>query len=249
MTTFRAILLALIAALLLSGCHSACFQTASIRDGVDASLGLTRVKGAEDPDVSDYSIFVRGEVGWAARRNRVGYSLGLTFISPFETRSRDLTGSGEPDFGSFPNQWAGVMPEFRLQMPRRFPVDLCLDARFNAIYPERVGLLASREFLGRFAGYTCWFLNVDFGQICVFGCEARITQMVSLMGEYSQWLSEHDYPGDYMGGGRRKPYSFGVCLSYHLPRAKEPYDVRPYAHEGGRDGDVARAGRGPAQGD
>jgi hypothetical protein len=229
MTIVRAKFLIALTAVVLCGCHSACFQTARIRDGVDAGIGVTRVRGADDPDVSDYSILVRGEVGWAARRNRVGYSLGLTFISPFETRGRDIMGADEPDLGSFPNQWAGALPEFKLQAPRNLPVDVALDVRFNAIYPERIGILASREITGRLAAYGSYFLNVDLGQIAVAGGEVKLTDTVSLMAEYSLWLSEHDYPNDYRGGRRKEPYSFGLSVSYHLPRTGKPYNPRPYA--------------------
>jgi hypothetical protein len=175
---------------------------------------------------------VKGEVGWAARRDRVGYSLGLTFISPFETRGSGIMGSDEPDFGSFPNQWAGAMPEFKLQLPRRLPVDVAFDVRFNAIYPERIGVLASRAIIGGMTAYGAYLVNADFGQLAVAGSEVRLTDTVSLMAEYSLWLSEHDYPNDYRGGGRKEPYSFGLALSYHLARTPEPYDPRPYAQRG-----------------
>jgi hypothetical protein len=232
MTKLRPITGPVVIALFLGGCHSACFQTARIRSGVDAAIGVTHVRGADHPDVSEYSILVRGEVGWAAHRDRAGYSLGLTFISPvssFETESGDIIGIDEPDYGSFPNQWAGAMPEFKLQLPRRFPVDAALDLRFNAIYPERIGALVSRPVSDRVTPYAAYFLNSDLGQLGIVGADIGLTKSVSLMAEYTLWLSEHDYPDNYHGGGRRNPYSFGLGLSYHLPRASQPYDPRPYA--------------------
>ncbi len=216
-------------ALLTCGCHSACFQTAEIRNGVDATIGITRVQGAEDAEVSDYSIFVRGEFGRSARPDRFGYGLGLTFISPFQSRGRSIMGGGEPESGSFPNEWAGVLPEFRLQMPLGLPVDMTLDARFMAVSPERIGILASRKILGGLTAYGSYFLNIDIGQLAVGGGEVRLTDTASLLAEYSIWLSDHGYPNDYVAGRRRRPYSIGLALSYHLPRMQEPYDSRPYA--------------------
>ena len=216
-------------AVLICGCHSACFQTAEIRNGVDATIGVTRVRGAEDADVSDYSIFVKGEVGRSARHDRFGYGLGLTFISPFESRGRSIMGGDKPESGSFPNEWAGVLTEFRLQMPRRLPVDLTLDVRLMAVSPERIGILASRKVVGGLTAYGSYFLNVDIGQMAVGGGEFRLTDTVSLMAEYSVWLSNHDYPNDYKVGRRERPYSMGLALSYHLPRKQDAYDSHPYA--------------------
>jgi hypothetical protein len=215
--------------MLICGCHSACFQTAEIRNGVDTTIGLTRARGAEDAEVSDYSIFVKGEFGRAASPDRFGYSLGLTFISPFESRGRSIMGGDEPESGSFPNEWAGALPELRLQMPRRLPVDLTLDVRFMAVSPERIGILASRKVAGGLTAYGSYFLNVDIGRLAVGGSEVRLTDTVSLLVEYSIWLSNHDYPNDYGGGRRKRPYSFGLALTYHLPPKQDAYDSRPYA--------------------
>jgi hypothetical protein len=225
---YRAIAV-LVPGILICGCHSACFQTAEIRNGVDATLGVTRVQGAEDADVSDYSILVKGEVGWAARPERFGYSIGLSFISPFETTNRGIMEGGEPDFGDFPNERPGVLPEFKLQAPRRLPVDLTLDVRFMTVAPERIGMLASRKIVGGLTAYGGYFLNVDIGQFAVGGIEVRLTRTTSVLAEYSTWLSDHNYPHDYRGGRRRRPYSFGLAMSYHLPRNQEAYDARPYA--------------------
>jgi hypothetical protein len=219
---------ALAGVLAFGGCHSACFQTAKIRNGVDATAGVTRVTGAENSKVSDYSIFIRGEVGWAARRNRVGYGLGLTFVSPFRTRDRDIVGD-ESDSGTFPNETVGALPEFKIQAPRNLPVDLSLDARLNAIYPERIGLLASRDLPGGVTPYGAYFFNVDFGQVAVAGAEIEVGETVSLLAEYSQWLSRHDYPTDYRGRVKERPYSIGIAVSYHLLRTPKPYDPRRYA--------------------
>jgi hypothetical protein len=211
------------------GCHSACFQTAEIRNGVEATVGVTRVQGAEESDVSDYSILVKGEIGWAARPERFGYSIGLTFISPFETANRSIVDGGEPETGGFPNERPGVLPEFKIQAPKRLPVDLTLDVRLMTVAPERIGLLASRRVVRGLTAYGSYFLNVDIGQMAVAGIEVRLNRTVSVLTEYSSWLSDQDYPNDYRGGRRDRPYSIGLALSYHLPRRKEPYDARPYA--------------------
>jgi hypothetical protein len=223
------LLAALVTSMLACGCHSACFQTARIRSGVDATVGVTRVQGAEDADVSDYSIFVKGELGWAARPERFGYSVGLTFVSPFKTKARSIRDGGEPESGDFPNERPGVLPEFRLQAPRRLPVDLTLDVRLMTVAPERIGLLASRRVMKGLTAYGSYFLNVDIGQLAVGGFEVRLTETVSALAEYSLWLSDHDYPTDYGGGRRKRPYSAGLALCYHLPRRHKPYDARPYA--------------------
>jgi hypothetical protein len=220
------------AAIQICGCHSACFQTAEIRNGVDAALGVTRVEGAEEADVSDYSVFVRGEVGRAARPERFGYSFGLTFISPFESQGRRIMDGGGKESGDFPNERPGVLPEFRLQAPRRLPVDLTLDLRLMTVAPERLGIIASRKVVGALTAYGSYFVNVDIGQLAVGGCEVRLTDTASLLAEYSMWLSDHDYPTDYRGGRRTRPYSLGLAISYHLPRKQEPYDSRPYAQKG-----------------
>ena len=138
-------------------------------------------------------------------------------------------GGDEPESGSFPNEWAGVLPELRLQLPRRLPVDLTLDARLMAVSPERIGVQASRIVAGGLTAYGSYFLNVDIGQLAVGGGEFRLSDMVSLLAEYSVWLSNHDYPNDYKAGRRKRPYSIGLALSYHLPREQDPYDPRPYA--------------------
>jgi hypothetical protein len=222
----------LVTAVWMHGCHSACFQTAEIRSGVDATMGVTRIRGADDAEVSRYSIFVKGEYGRSAAADRFGYGLGLTFIAPFESRGRSIMGGDKPESGSFPNEWAGVLPEFRLQVPRRLPVDLALDVRLMAVSPERVGVLASRRVVSPLTAYVSYFLNVDIGQLAVAGCDIRLTGTLSLLAEYSLWLSDHDYPADYSGSRRRRPYSAGLALTYHIPRKQEPYDSRPYALAG-----------------
>lgn len=216
------------------GCHSACFQTAEIRNGVQATVGVTRVQGAEEADVSDYSVLVKGEVGWAARPDRFGYSIGLSFISPFKTKNRSIMDGGELESGDFPNERPGVLPEFKVQAPRRLPVDLTLDVRLMTAVPERIGILASRRIARGLAAYGGYFLIADIGQLAVGGAEVRLTGTTSLLAEYSTWLSDHNYPNDYRGGRRRRPYSFGIALSYHLPRRQEPYDSRPYALSAGK---------------
>ena len=219
----------LVSGIFICGCHSACFQTARIRNGVDATVGVTRVQGAEEADVSDYSIFVKGELGWAARPERFGYSIGLSFVSPFKTKARSIIDGSEPDVGDFPNERPGVLPEFKLQAPRRLPVDLTLDVRLMTVAPERIGILASRNVGGRLTAYGSYFLNVDIGQLAVGGVEVELNRTVSVLAEYSIWLSDHDYPYDYRGGRRVRPYSIGLAFSYHLPRKPKAYDSRPYA--------------------
>jgi hypothetical protein len=83
--------------------------------------------------------------------------------------------------------------------------------------------------VGGLTAYGGYFLNVDIGQFAVGGIEVRLTRTTSVLAEYSTWLSDHNYPHDYRGGRRRRPYSFGVAMSYHLPRNQEAYDARPYA--------------------
>jgi hypothetical protein len=221
--------LGLAGAIMLCGCHSACFQTAKITDGIDATLGVTAVHSADDADASDYSIFVRGSIGRGATRQRYGYSFALTLVSPFKSDSLVAGGADDSEDGTFPNGTAGIMPEFKFQFHRTLPVDIAVYGRLMGIYPERIGALVSRDLSKRVTIYGGYFLNARAGQLATGGGEVSLTQRISLLAEYSAWLSEHRYPESYEGPARKYPFSFGLALSYRLPRKAEPYDARPYA--------------------
>jgi hypothetical protein len=219
----------LAASLLLAGCHSASFQSAKIRDGVNTVVGVTRLSRDVNPDISDYSVFIKGEIGWAARRRRFGYSLGLTAVAPFKNRYRDLFASQEIDLGTFPNEWAGVLPEFKLQFPRALPVDITLDLRFMTFMPERVSLLASRDFTAAFTLYGSYSYTTAIGDLLSVGSEINITRKVSILVESSIWMSEHEYPADFSGTPPRYPHTVGVGFSYHLPRTSKQHHTRDLA--------------------
>jgi hypothetical protein len=228
-STIRRITLAVLIAALLAGCHSAMFQTARIRDGMEASGGITRVYGAETEDVSDYSIYMRGELGHAASESGFGYSFALGFVSPFKNRYRYNHPSSELGFesGTLPNASAGVFPEFKLQFPRKIPVDFALDLRLNGILPERVAVITSSDLTGWLTPYAGYSLTGTEGQILCAGVELVLSDRASLLVERTQWLSEHDYPDDYEGPARKYPYSFGLALSYRFPRKSDTRNLDP----------------------
>jgi hypothetical protein len=216
--------------MLIAGCHSALFQTAKVRQGAHATVGVTRVEGAETEDVSDYSIFIKGEVGNEAHRHRFGYSAGLTIISPFKNKYRSLFRDTDIDTGTFPDEWAGVYPEFKLQAPRVLPVDVALGARFMAMAPERISLIVSRDLTHWLTLYGgCSYVATIEG-IVSFGTEIQLHEDFSLLAEYSGWLSDHDYPNDFSGPVAVRPSSVGIAISYRLPRTPEPHDPRTALH-------------------
>jgi hypothetical protein len=224
--------LLLVGILLLGGCHSACFQTAKIRDGTNATFGITKMAGAENPDISDYSIFVKGEVGREARRSRFGYSLALTFIAPARNRYRNTFTASDRDVEMFPNEWAGVFPELKLEVPRYLPVDFALDLRFIGYLPERAAMLVSWDAADFLTPYGSLSYNVAVAPELTLGTEVNVNRRLSVLLEYVTWLADHDYPDDFTGTVLKRPYSFGVALSYNWPRPQRPYDSRKYTSIG-----------------
>jgi len=218
-STYRMVLAIVIAAAL-AGCHSAMFQTARISDGMRASGGITRVHAADTPDVSDYSIFMRGEMGHAASKSMFGYSFALSFVSPFKNKSSYQHPSGELglDSGTFPNESASVLPEFKLEFPRKIPVDFALDARLSGIYPDRAALIASADLASWLTPYASYALNYPEGQLLCLGAELKLSDNYSFLIEHTQWLSEHEYPRDYYGPTRKYPHALGLGMSIRFPR-------------------------------
>ncbi len=240
-STYR-IALALTIVTGLAGCHSAMFQTAKIRDGMEASGGVTRVYGAETEDVSDYSIYMRGEMGHAASGSDFGYSFALSFVSPFKNRYRYNNPDTELGYesGTLPNGSAGVLPEFKLQLPRKIPVDFALDVRLNGIIPERGAVIASADLASWLTPYASYALTGTEGQLLSVGAELILGDNVSLLIERTQWLSEHQYPDDYEGSIRKYPYSIGLAMSYRFPRKSDsrkhdPRDLAFHTLGSGRD--------------
>jgi hypothetical protein len=221
--------LALLGALLLAGCHSACFQTAKSRDGTNATFGITKIHAAENPDISDYSIFVKGEFGREARRSRFGYNLGLTFIIPARNRYRNTFTVSDRDIEMFPNEWAGIFPELKIQMPRYMPVDIALDLRFIGYVPERAALLMSWDAAAFLTPYGSLSYNVAVAPELALGTEIGVSRRLSLLVECTTWLADHDYPDDFTGTALKRPYSFGLGLSYNWPRPRKPYDARRFS--------------------
>ncbi|MFC1799724.1 hypothetical protein ACFL2Z_02290 [Candidatus Eisenbacteria bacterium] len=241
-STYR-IALALMVIAGLAGCHSAMFQTARIRDGMEASAGVTRAHGGDSTDVSDYSIYMRGEMGYAASESKFGYSFALSFVSPFKNRGSYKYGSGElewNDSGSLPNEFASVLPELKLQFPRKIPVDFALDARFSGIYPERAAVIASADLASWLTPYASYALNYPEGQLLCLGSELILGDNVALLIEGTRWLSEHEYPDDYYAPVHKYPYSFGLTMSYRFPRKSDsrkhaPRDLAFHNLGSGRD--------------
>lgn len=219
----------LLAVLLLAGCHSACFQTAKIRNGTDAAVGITWIDAADNPAISDYSIFIRGAVGRAARTTDFGYSFAVTAVAPLKNKHRNVFTSAERDIEVFPNEWAGVLPEFKLQIPRILPVDVAIDFRLMGYVPERVALLTSYDVARVVTLYGSWSYNLAVApQMCV-GIRYDLSSRSSLLIEYSAWLSDHDYPDDFSGSALKRPYSVGMALSHHWPRPPKDHDHREFA--------------------
>jgi hypothetical protein len=216
--------LALVGIVLLAGCHSACFQTARIRDGTSGTVGITRIDAADNPDISDYSVFIKGEVGREAGRSRPGYSLGLSFIVPVRNRYRNTFTSSDRDVEMFPNEWAGVFPEVKLQMPQVLPVDAAVDFRMIGYLPERIALLLSYDVTEIMALYGSLSYNVAVAPQAAVGTEVTVTRRFSVLLEYTSWLADHDYPDGFSGTVIKRPYSVGFAVSYRWPRAPEPYD-------------------------
>lgn len=218
--------LALLVVLMLAGCHSALFQTAKIKEGATVTAGVTRADAADASGVSDYSVSIKAEVGRAAHRYRFGYSLGLTFISPVKKRQRDFLGDPDSDVGTFPNEWAGVYPEFKLQTPTKIPIDLALDARLMGYLPERICAITSYDLTGRLTLYGSFAYITTLNAVVSVGSEINLTHSVSLLIESSAWLADHRYPDGYRGPTKSRPVTLGVAISYNLPRPPRPIDPR-----------------------
>jgi hypothetical protein len=221
--------------ILIAGCHSASFQTARIRNGINTVVGVTRVDEDANPDISNYSVFIKGEMGRSAREERFGYSFGLTLVGPLKNRYRDLFTSEDMESGTFPNEWAGVLPELKLQLPRLVPVDIAFDLRFMAVVPERFSQLASYELNDHITFYESFSYTTAIGQLLSVGAEINLNPKMSLMFEYSRWLSQHDYPADFEDPAPRYPYTIGIAFSYHLIKTATKYDLHDLATQTGSE--------------
>jgi hypothetical protein len=210
-------LLAILLTCLLAGCHSACFQTAKIRQGTNTYLGVTKVQDNGTDEVSDYSVFVKGEIGHEATPEGFGYSFGLTFVSPLSKEQRKTPSSPDKDIESYPNEYVGILPEVKFQFRRVLPVDMAVGARLFAIYPNRATFYLSKD-LGRSATVYANYSLDAVGHLVHTGLEVNLTPKVSVFAEYSAWLSKHEYPSDCLGCVKAYPQSFGLCFSYHILR-------------------------------
>ena len=198
------------------GCHSACFQTAKIKQGATAYVGAVKLEDSASPGFSDYSVFIKGEIGRSATAERFGYSFGMTFVSPVKKQERGLFRSlGETDIDLFPNEYATVMPEVKVQAPRILPLDIALGGRLSAILPERVTVFASRDIGQRITLYSNYSRDI-MGHMLHAGMEINLTANISALLEYSSWLSKHNYPTDDQAGSPVHPKSIGVCFCYSV---------------------------------
>lgn len=210
--------LLLAACSVICGCHSACFQTAKIEDGAKVYFGTVVLDDAASPGYSDYSVFIKGEIGRSATSDRFGYSFAMTFVSPLQKDERDLIGkSSEPNIAMYPNEYAAVLPEVKVQLPRVLPVDLGLGGRLFAVFPDRATLFASRDVGDRLTAYSNYSLSTT-GHILHAGLEADITENFSLFLEYTSWLDDYDYPAGAPKGVPSLPAAIGLCVSYNVPR-------------------------------
>jgi hypothetical protein len=197
-------------------------------------VGVTDIEDGETPEVSDQSVFIKGEWGRRARPGRFGYSLGLTVVAPLENQYRSDFINPEAQGGTFPNEWLGPMPEVKFQIPEMLPFDVALDLRLMAFMPERASLIVSFDPLSRLGVYGSIGFSASIGGLAVAGSELGITDRLSLMVEYSRWLSSHSYPGEASGATRAFPESVGLAVGYVLPRKKNTQDLRRYASAGDR---------------
>jgi hypothetical protein len=196
------------------GCHSACFQSAKIKQGATAYVGVAKLEDTASPGFSDYSVFIKGEVGRSATAERFGYSFGMTFVSPVKKEDRELfRTSGEIDADLFPNEYATVMPEVKVQAPRILPLDIAVGGRLSAVFPSRATVFASRDIGQRITLYSNY--SRDFmGHLLHTGMEINLTGSITAFLEYSSWLSEHEYPSDDQAESPAHPKSIGVCFCY-----------------------------------
>jgi len=196
----------------ISGCHSALFQTASVHQGVSATLGVTRVDTGRPQGASDYSVMVKADLGKEGSVSRFGYSLGITVISPVKTQTGQTSGT-EFDLGSYPNQFGAFFPEFKLQFPQRLPFDLALDLRLAAYIPERACLIVSKDLANRLSFYTSVGYQTVIRGLWITGFKFAFNQNIALIVEESVWLSKHRYP-EGVKDLDPKPYSIGLALSF-----------------------------------
>jgi hypothetical protein len=212
------LLLVIVVGTALCGCHSACFQTAKIRQGGTAYVGSLKLEDSATPGFSDYSVFIKGEIGRSATAKQFGYSFAMTFVSPLKKDHRELFHtSGEIDADLFPNEYATVFPEAKIQAPRVLPVDMALGGRLSAVFPDRATVFVSRDVGQRITLYSAYSLDI-MGHLLHSGMEISLTDRLSAFLEYSTWLSEHDYPSDYSGSSPARPKSIGVCFCYAAAR-------------------------------
>jgi len=213
-------------AVALAGCNSAMFQTAHIIDGSSAVVGLTRVEDGEETDVSDYSIFIKGSIGWAASRSHPGYEIGLTLLSPLRNRQSRSMSPDEARYGTFPNEWAGIFPEFKLQLPRCLPIEIALDLRLMTYLPERIAIVGSRKISSWLTLYGSYSYAASVAGMANLGAEIRIHPRLAIFVEHTRWLNKHHYPEDYTGSPLEYPFSVGIALEYIAPSPRRPIDPR-----------------------
>ncbi len=181
-------------------------------------MGIVKVNDNGTDDVSEYSVFVKAELGRGATRDRFGYSFALTFVSPLRKDSGEYFGKkADPDLKFFPNEFGAVFPEIKLQLPRVLPFDLAVGGRLFGIYPSRASLFLSKDAGSRMTIYSNY--SVDFmGQLLHAGIEVHLTPRSSIFVEYSRWLSEYRYPPEVSHDATAHPNSMGLCISYHPSR-------------------------------
>ncbi|MGQ9603636.1 MAG: hypothetical protein ACUVUU_05440 [bacterium] len=197
--------------LAISGCHSALFQTARVQQGTSATVGITGVSTGKSMGASDYSVFLKVEIGREGSPSRFGYSLATTAITPM--KSPIISGDGKgTDSGSYPNQYAAFFPEFKLQFPQRLAFDIALDLRLAAYIPERICLILSRQ-MGNWASvYTSIGYEGVIRALWVGGVRIAVNQNLALLVEKSIWLSKHQYPIGFENAYPR-PHSTGFAIS------------------------------------
>jgi len=89
--------------------------------------------------------------------------------------------------------------------------------------------LASLEATDHITFYESFSYTTTIGRLLSVGAEVNLNPRMSLMLEYSRWLSQHDYPADFEDPAPRYPYTIGVAFSYHLVKTDTKYDVRDLA--------------------
>ncbi len=180
-------------------------------------MGITKVQDNGTDTVSEYSVFLKGEIGREATPERFGYSFGLTFVSPVTKEERKIPSGPYKGIKIYPNEYAAVLPEGKLQLRRVLPVDIAIGAQLFAIYPNRATFYLSKDLGHRVTVFGNYSFDI-VGHLVHTGLEINLTPKVSVFAEYSAWLSEHEYPDDHLVSVRAHPQSFGLCFSYHVSR-------------------------------